>query len=129
MANRTEPEVWVPISLAQAERLIQQVVGAKGPGVSLIRVLLALGGLDRVDMADLRADPEFDDRNLSRTLIIGLLVLAGFPPDHSAVKLTDMALATGLSHSTMHRYVTTLMFVGLLEQDPQTRSYNRSVEQ
>ena len=34
MAKRIDPEIWVPISLAQAERVVQQIVGSNSPGVS-----------------------------------------------------------------------------------------------
>ncbi len=122
MPNRTEPELWVPISLAQAERLIRQVVGAKGPGVSLIRVLLALGGLDRVNMADLLADPEFDDRNISRTLIISLLVLTSFYADVDQ-RVTDISMDLGISPSTTLRYLKSWVAVGVLEQDPTDHRY------
>lgn len=36
-AQSDRAELWVPISLARAERVVQQVVGVKGPGLSLIR--------------------------------------------------------------------------------------------
>jgi IclR helix-turn-helix domain len=122
VANRTEPEIWVPISIAQAARLIQQVVGAKGPGVSLIRVLLAFGGQDRVAMADLRVDPEFDDRKISQSLIVGLLVLTSFYED---TKQTVTAISTDIGQppSTTIRYLKTWVAVGILEQDPTDRSY------
>lgn len=122
MANRTEPELCVPISIAQAERLIQQVVGAKGPGISLIRVLLALGGRDRVAMADLRSDPEFNDRKISQSLIIGLLVLTGFYPDVDQT-VSAISIDIGQSPSTTLRYLKTWVAIGVLEQDPTDRSY------
>jgi hypothetical protein len=123
MANRTEPEIWVPISLAQAQRLVQQVVGAKGPGVSLIRVLLALGGQDRVAMADLRTDPEFNDRKISQSLIVGLLVLSSFYDD-VVQTVTTISTDIGVPVSTTIRYLKTLVAVGLLEQHPTKHSYH-----
>lgn len=122
MPNRTEPELWVPISIAQAERLIQQVVGAKGPGISLIRVLLALGGQDRVAMADLRSDPEFNDRKISQSLIIGLLVLTSFYPDVDQT-VTAISIDIGQNLSTTIRYLKTWVAIGVLEQDPTDHSY------
>ncbi len=122
MAGRTEPELWVPISLAQAERVVRQVVGARGPGVSLIRVLLALGGQDRVNMADLLDDPAFDDRNISRALIVSLLVLTAFSAGVDQ-GVTDISVTLGISKTTTHRYLKSWVAVGVLERDSIHRRY------
>lgn len=60
---------------------------------------------------------------LSRSLLLGLLVLASFPADGSALAVTDVASQLEMSPSTTHRYLTTLLAVGLLEQDPRSRRY------
>ena len=60
---------------------------------------------------------------LSRSLLLGLLVLASFPADGDALAVTDVAGRLDMSPSTTHRYITTLLAVGLLEQDPRTRRY------
>ncbi len=60
---------------------------------------------------------------LSRSLLLGLLVLASFPADGDAMAVTDVAGRLDMSPSTTHRYLTTLLAVGLLEQDPRTRRY------
>jgi DNA-binding MarR family transcriptional regulator len=60
---------------------------------------------------------------LSRSLLLGLLVLASFPTDGAALAVTDIAARLDMSPSTTHRYLTTLLAVGLLEQDPRTRRY------
>jgi DNA-binding transcriptional ArsR family regulator len=60
---------------------------------------------------------------LSRSLLLGLLVLACFPTDGAAMAVTDVAERLSMSPSTTHRYMTTLLAVGLLEQDPRTRRY------
>jgi DNA-binding MarR family transcriptional regulator len=60
---------------------------------------------------------------LSRSLLLGLLVLACFPADGSTVAVTQVAAQLGMSASTTHRYMTTLLAVGLLEQDSRTRRY------
>jgi hypothetical protein len=122
MANRTEPELYLPISLAQAACVVRQVVGVKVPGVSLIRVLLALDGQDRVAMGDLLADPKFDEPKISQTLIVGLVVLTTFCVDVDR-KISEVAIEVGLSPSTTHRYLKTWVVVGVLEQDPTDRTY------
>jgi hypothetical protein len=60
---------------------------------------------------------------LSRSLLLGLLVFACFPSDGDALAVTDVATRLRMSPSTTHRYMTTLLAVGLLEQDPRTRRY------
>jgi DNA-binding MarR family transcriptional regulator len=60
---------------------------------------------------------------LSRSLLLGLLVLACFPADGSSLAVSDVAERLTMSPSTTHRYMTTLLAVGLLEQDPRSRRY------
>jgi DNA-binding transcriptional ArsR family regulator len=60
---------------------------------------------------------------LSRSLLLGLLVLACFPADGGSLAVSDIAERLGMSPSTTHRYMTTLLAVGLLEQEPRTRRY------
>jgi len=64
-----------------------------------------------------------DSPRLSRSLLLGLLVFASFPSDGSGLAVTDVASQLGMSPSTTHRYMTTLLAVGLLDQDPRTRRY------
>ncbi len=60
---------------------------------------------------------------LSRSLLLGLLVLAAFPDDGASLAVTDVAERLSMSPSTTHRYMTTLLAVGLLEQDARSRRY------
>ncbi len=50
-------------------------------------------------------------------------MFACFPTDGGALAVTDVAKRLGLSPSTTHRYMTTLLAVGLLEQDARSRRY------
>lgn len=50
-------------------------------------------------------------------------MLATFPSDGDSLAVTDVASRLGMSPSTTHRYMTTLLAVGLLEQDPRNRRY------
>ncbi len=50
-------------------------------------------------------------------------MLACFPTDGGALAVTDVAAQLSLSPSTTHRYMTTLLAVGLLEQDARSRRY------
>jgi DNA-binding MarR family transcriptional regulator len=70
------------------------------------------------------AQPEqMEDRRLSRSLLSGLLVLSSFPADGEYLGIAELARMLGMNTSTTHRYVTTLLAVGLLERDSTTRRY------
>jgi IclR helix-turn-helix domain len=64
-----------------------------------------------------------EDRSLSHSLLIGLEVLTCFPLDGTERGVADIASQLGMNNSTVHRYMSTLMRVGLLEQNPYTRLY------
>jgi DNA-binding IclR family transcriptional regulator len=64
-----------------------------------------------------------DDSRLSGSLLCGLLLLASLPSDGSYMSLTELARSSGRSTSTVHRYLSTLLAVGLIERDPATRQY------
>jgi DNA-binding IclR family transcriptional regulator len=64
-----------------------------------------------------------EDRALSHSLLIGLQVLTCFPLDGTERGVADIARQLGMNNSTVHRYMTTLMRVGLLERDPYSRWY------
>lgn len=121
VSKRSEPEIWLPISLGQAESVVQQVVGSEGSGSSLVRLLLALGGQDRVVLEDLLNDPRVNNRLMSQNVIVSLLVLSAFYEGERRV--TDIADDLGLSRATAVRYVKTWVAVGILEQDRSTRRY------
>jgi hypothetical protein len=64
-----------------------------------------------------------EDRSLSHSLLIGLEVLTCFPLDGTERGVADVASQLGMNNSTVHRYMSTLTRVGLLEQNPYTRLY------
>ncbi|HEX5853173.1 MAG TPA: helix-turn-helix domain-containing protein [Solirubrobacteraceae bacterium] len=66
---------------------------------------------------------QMDDRRLSRSLLSGLLVLSCFPSDGGYLGIAELARMLDMNTSTTHRYVTTLLAVGLLDRDPATRRY------
>jgi hypothetical protein len=80
-------------------------------GVSDLRDVLAM------------APEQLDDPRLSRSLLLGLLLLSALPADGSYTGLTVLARTLGMSMSTAHRYASTLLAVGLLDRDPTTRQY------
>jgi DNA-binding MarR family transcriptional regulator len=73
---------------------------------------------------EFRASPaQLDDRRLSRSLLLGLMVLASFRADGTSRAVTDVAHDLDMWASTAHRYVSTLVEVGLLERDAVSREY------
>ncbi|HEV2973736.1 MAG TPA: helix-turn-helix domain-containing protein [Solirubrobacteraceae bacterium] len=68
-----------------------------------------------------------DDPRLSRSLLRGLSLLAGFGDDGGERGIVELADELGMSASTAHRYALTLVELGLLERDPRTRKYRLPV--
>ena len=120
--ERAVPEIWVSLSLAQAEWVAQQISSSVASGALLVRVLLALGGQGRVTMSDLRQDPAYNDRNISQHLLIGLMSLGPFY-DKLAHRVTDVAAAVEMNQSAIIRYLKAWVAVGVLEQDRKTHRY------
>ncbi len=115
LISMTSSGITIELTPAQIDQIVRN--RSEGNGVAS-----ALRGLADTSLASnyetLAASPR-----LSRSLLLGLLVLASFPTDGSGLAVTDVALRLGLSPSTTHRYMTTLLAAGLLEQDPRTRRY------
>jgi DNA-binding MarR family transcriptional regulator len=76
-----------------------------------------------IDFDEAAYPEQLEDPRLSRSLLSGLLVLSCFPPDGGYRGIAELARTLGMNTSTTHRYVTTLLSVGLLERDPVTRQY------
>jgi len=107
----------ITIDLTRSQ--IDQIVRGNSQGNGVASVLHSLGERGLVsNYEELAASPR-----LSRSLLLGLLVLASFPADGGDLAVTDVALRLDLSPSTTHRYMTTLLAAGLLEQDPRSRRY------
>jgi hypothetical protein len=113
--NLEDPEILIPVSLTHAATVVSQVIESKAPGTSLVRVLLSLGGLDRLGVGDLKRDARFHDPKLSQSVVISLVVLSRFQ-DCQAHRVTDLAHSLELAEATLVRYLRTLLAVGILEQ-------------
>lgn len=114
-SSTTEP-VYIELTQAQVDRVVR---GASGSGT--MSALMA--GLDGVRQTLEDAPQQIEDRRLSRSLLSGLLLLACFPTDGTYLSNTEVARRVGMNMSTAHRYISTLVSVGLLERDPGTRHY------
>jgi predicted transcriptional regulator len=108
--------VTVELSAAQVDSVVR--MASTGGVVSLL-----LAGLLRVRCALEDSRDRFDDRRLAKSLLMGLRVLSCFPADERWMSNTEVACVVGMGISTTHRYVSTLVAVGLLERDPATRQY------
>jgi IclR helix-turn-helix domain len=120
----TPAEETVLIELSKAQ--VDQVVRAAGEGGTMSVLLSALKDPKwtlAIDSEDWSYPAQMDDRRLSRSLLSGLLVLSCFPPDGGYLGIADLARMLDMNTSTTHRYVTTLLAVGLLDRDPASRRY------
>ena len=111
------------ISIELTRPQVDRVMRESAQGQSVTGLLRGLA--DRNTLAARYAALSESPR-LSRSLLLGLLVLASFPVNGNSLAVTDVAERLDMSPSTTHRYMTTLLAVGLLEQDPRTRRYRVS---
>lgn len=114
----------VLIELSKAQ--IDQVVRGAGEGGTMSILLSALRDPDwtlAIDSENWSYPEQMEDRRLSRSLLSGLLVLSCFPVDGGYLGIAELARMLDMNTSTTHRYVTTLLAVGLIERDPATRRY------
>jgi hypothetical protein len=112
--------ISIELTGTQVEEVVHEVSG-RGFVSELMRVLADAA----TPVPSYRALAE--SPRLSRSLLLGLLVLASFPSDGSSLAVTEVAELLEMSASTTHRYLVTLLAVGLLRQHPQTRRYSVAV--
>ena len=110
----SENGIKIELSKAQINQIVREASEDDG-------LLGLLGGLEELDV-QASAMP-MDDVRLSRSLLRGLMVLASYPADSTARSVTDVAHQLGMGISTTHRYTSTLVEVGVLERDPESRQY------
>jgi DNA-binding transcriptional ArsR family regulator len=111
----TTSGITIQLTRSQIDQVVRNNADEKGLA-SILRSLSDRGLA--ANYTSLAASPR-----LSRSLLLGLLVLACFPTDGGELAVTDVATQLELSPSTTHRYMTTLLAAGLLEQDPRSRRY------
>ncbi len=115
-ADAATEKVVIELSPAQVDRVIRSAT--EGGSMSVL-----LSGLRDVREVLAREPRQLEDSRLSRSLLAGLLMLASFPTDGSYLGNAEIARMLDMNPSTTHRYVSTLVSVGLLERDPSTRRY------
>ena len=115
-----DPDVSITLTAAQVGRVIRDASGDDG---SLTGFFAPLGDLQAFSLL---VAASLEDRHLSHSTLRALLVLAAFPADGTERSLAAAADTLGYGRSTTHRYVTTWMAVGFLEQEPKSRRYRRA---
>jgi IclR family pca regulon transcriptional regulator len=70
--------------------------------------------------------PDFSGPRYSQSLARGLAIMECFKPGRSVLGIADIAQELGMSRSTTHRYLTTLVALGYMEQDKH-RKYRLSL--
>jgi response regulator of citrate/malate metabolism len=113
----------IDVSIVLTRSQLAHVLREASPGQPGIASLVP--GIDDLrSSSSLVVDSQSD--GVSRSVLRALFVLAAFPLDGSSRSLTEVADDTGYNRSTTHRYVSTWLSVGVLEQDPKSRRYWRS---
>jgi hypothetical protein len=123
-ASRTsEGLVSLELTTAQVERIVRASVDARGPSLNLLLSgLIAEQAISESSLEE-RYWVELESGRLSHSLFRGLLILALFISGEEGRGVVEVARQLGLSPSTTHRYISTLVAFGLLVQDPGTRKY------
>jgi hypothetical protein len=115
--------VCLELTEAQVEGVIRATADARGPSLSLLLSgLITEQAISEGSLED-RYFAELESGRLSHSLFRGLLILALFISGEEGRGVVEVARQLGLSPSTTHRYMTTLVAFGLLVQDPVTRKY------
>jgi hypothetical protein len=119
----SEQLVRLELTNAQVEDVIRASTQAQGPSLSLLLSGLVTERTISEGSLEDRYAAELESGRLSHSLFRGLLILALFISSHEGRGVVEVARQLGLSPSTTHRYMTTLVAFGLLVQDPGTRKY------
>jgi hypothetical protein len=106
--------VCIQLSKAQVNHVVRAADGGS---------MLLLAGLEDVQGMLVARPEQLEDPRLSGSLLRGMLMLASFPTDRSYLGIAEIARMLDMEPSTVHRYISTLFAVGLLERDPATRRY------
>jgi IclR helix-turn-helix domain len=124
--DRKESVVADPVTIELSKAQVDQVIRTAGEGGTMSVLLSALKDPQwtlAVDSDEWAYPVQMDDRRLSRSLLSGLLVLSCFSAEGGSLGIAELARRLDMNTSTTHRYVTTLLAVGLVERDPTTRRY------
>jgi DNA-binding transcriptional ArsR family regulator len=119
--NTSQPSILLELTRSQIDEVLRQT-GESG----VMSLLLLRGRFDSTLGRELEGSTGsawVADAGLSRSLLLGLWVLSLLPAPGSWKGVSDIARSTGLSKSSTHRYLNTLLEVGLAERSPESRKY------
>ena len=124
--NGNSGDIWIRLTRSQIAR-VRTAEDDVGDLVAQVAAGLDADPTDDVEhhIAQLVASPPSQPK-ISTSMLRGLYLLAALPKDGSAVKIVEFARETGISQSTAHRYLNTLVAVGLVDRDAKTRGYRRA---
>jgi IclR helix-turn-helix domain len=138
MPDREHTPITIALSPTQVDAVVRAASHGQAPSIaamiarSLARPRSNGNGAgahaDGIDAAQAAPSADLlsgnaDDPRLSRSLLRGFSLLAGFGPDGGERGIVELANDLGMSPSTAHRYAHTLVELGLLERCPKTRKY------
>jgi hypothetical protein len=138
MSDNESHSITITLSATQVDDVVRAAARGRAPSIStLIADSLAAPLADALEAGTAVAaetvakapaargymPSETSDPRMSRSLLRGLSLLAGFGPDGAERGIVELAQDLGMSPSTAHRYAHTLVEVGLLERCPRTRKY------
>jgi DNA-binding MarR family transcriptional regulator len=112
--DAADAPIMIALGSAQVNQIVRTVSGAGHLSLRLSK------------LTDTAQEAAKFDRSLSRSLVLGLLTYASFPDDGSYLGVAEIAKSLGMNTSTTHRYITTLLAVGLIERHSGTRRYRLS---
>jgi hypothetical protein len=113
-----DEKIVIELTKAQVDRVVR-----KASANGTMSVLLSALRDPDWSLRPGSAPEQMSDPRLSQSLLSGLVLLSCFPLDGSHLGIVELSRMLNATTSTTHRYVTTLMAVGLLERDPATRKY------
>jgi hypothetical protein len=145
MSDREQAPITITLTPAQVDKVVRAASRSGAPSIAtLIAASLSAPRPERNGAAAERVDGvargagvapahveagsgEGEDSRLSRSLLRGFSLLAGFGSDGGERGIVELANELGMSPSTAHRYALTLVELGLLERCPRTRKYRLPV--
>jgi Fic family protein len=115
MDTKTD-SVSITLSSQQIARVVLAATQDGNPSISFTNQLADLLGREAL-VAGL------ENPHLSQSLMRGMFILVHLRSIGDWVSISDLASEMDMTRSTAHRYLATLLAIGLIEQDPRSRKY------
>jgi hypothetical protein len=124
MDNNEQVSIAITLSPTQVDEVVRAASRSRAPSISTL-IANTLSEPQAPEDNHLAGYLAIDSANpkLSRSLLRGLSLLTCFGPDGGARGIVELSHDAGMSPSTAHRYVSTLVELGLLERCPKSRKY------